>query len=189
MPDGIGFVARVIIVLADENAQFSLSELLFGFYPRLRAAVSDTPRRVSEGTLLDADDPAHFGEASLRMGAGGCISNHKASFLLGQHLQTVRRLSKAATRRYKAYMSRISMPLQDLKSLAVALIGKCSPRPAICKASPLRGAGLFPWEKSEVAAAEMNTQTGGHSSSLMKSSLPPVMDIAHHFRICDMDFH
>jgi len=33
MPEALGFVAASDIVLADETAQFSLSELLFGLYP------------------------------------------------------------------------------------------------------------------------------------------------------------
>jgi len=70
---GIGFVAASDIVLADETAQFSLSELLFGLYPACVLPFLIRPHWVSEGARSHVDDPADFGETSLRMGTGGCL--------------------------------------------------------------------------------------------------------------------
>jgi polyketide biosynthesis enoyl-CoA hydratase PksH len=68
--------------------------------------------------------------------------------LLHRHLQRLRRLSKVAIRRYKSYMSRISAPLQELKSLAVAanleIFSDAGNLQAITRYIEQ---GVFPWEK------------------------------------------
>jgi polyketide biosynthesis enoyl-CoA hydratase PksH len=145
---GVGFVAASDIVLADETAQFSLSELLFGLYPACvlpflirrigfqkahYLTLMTQPisvRQACEWGLVDAFEP--LSEALLR-----------------RHLQRLRRLSKIAIRRYKTYMSRISVPLQDLKKPAVA-----ANREIFSDAGNLQAItryveqGVFPWEKS-----------------------------------------
>lgn len=145
---GVGFVAASDIVLADEAAQFSLSELLFGLYPACvlpflirrigfqRAnyfTLMTQPisaRQACEWGLVDAYEPV-------------------AETLLRRHLQRLRRLSKTAIRRYKSYVSRICAPLQDLKSAAV--VGN---REVFNDADNLMAItryverGLFPWEKA-----------------------------------------
>lgn len=150
---GMGFVAASDIVLADETAQFSLSELLFGLYPA--CVLPFLIRRIGfqkahyltlmthpisakqafEWGLVDAFEP--LSEALLR-----------------RHLQRLRRLSKTAIRRYKTYMSRINMPLQDLKSTAAV-----ANREVLSDAGNLQAItryveqGVFPWEKSFVPTA------------------------------------
>jgi polyketide biosynthesis enoyl-CoA hydratase PksH len=145
---GLGFVASSDIVLADETAQFSLSELLFGLYPACvlpflirrigfqkahYLTLMTQPisaKQACEWGLVDAYEP--LSEALLR-----------------RHLQRLRRLSKIAVKRYKTYMGRISAPLQDLKSLAVA-----ANREVFFDANNLQAItryveqGVFPWEKS-----------------------------------------
>jgi polyketide biosynthesis enoyl-CoA hydratase PksH len=145
---GVGFVAASDIVLADESAQFSLSELLFGLYPACvlpflirRVGFQNahyltlmtqpiTARQACEIRLVDACEPAS--EALLR-----------------RHLQRLRRLSKVAIRRYKAYMNGISAPLQDLKAPAVA-----ANREVLSDSTNLQAItryveqGIFPWEKA-----------------------------------------
>jgi polyketide biosynthesis enoyl-CoA hydratase PksH len=69
--------------------------------------------------------------------------------LLRRHLLRLRRLSKIAIRRYKTYMNRISVPLQELQSLAVA-----ANREIFSDAGNLQAItryveqGIFPWEKT-----------------------------------------
>lgn len=144
---GVGFVAASDIVLADETALFSLSELLFGLYPAcvlpflirrigfqkahyftlMTQPIS--AKQACEWGLVDAFEP-------------------QSDALLRRHLQRLRRLSKVAIRRYKGYMSRISVPLQDLKSPAVA-----ANREIFSDAGNLNAItryveqGVFPWEK------------------------------------------
>lgn len=144
---GIGFVAASDIVLADESAQFSLSELLFGLYPacvlpflirrigfqkaHYFTLMTQTiaAKQACEWGLVDAWEPA-------------------SEVLLRRHLQKLRRLSKTAIRRYKNYMSGMAMPLHDLKSRAVA-----GNREIFSDAGNLQAIsryverGMFPWEK------------------------------------------
>jgi len=144
---GVGFVAASDVVLADESAQFSLSELLFGLYPACvlpflirrigfqkahYLTLMTQPisaRQACEWGLVDAYEP--LSEALLR-----------------RHLQRLRRLSKDAIRRYKSYVSRISAPLQELKSLAVAanleIFSDAGNLQAITRYVEQ---GMFPWEK------------------------------------------
>ncbi len=145
---GVGFVAASDIVLADESAQFSLSELLFGLYPacvlpflirRIGFQKAHyltlmthpiTAKQAAEWGLVDAVEPA-------------------SEILLRRHLQRLRRLSKVAIRRYKSYMNRISGPLHELKAPAVAgnleVFSDANNLQAITRYVEH---GLFPWEKS-----------------------------------------
>jgi polyketide biosynthesis enoyl-CoA hydratase PksH len=145
---GVGFVAASDIVLADETAQFSLSELLFGLYPA--CVLPFLIRRVGFQkahylTLMTQPIPAKQACAIGLVDA--CEPNSDA--LLRRHLQRLRRLSKVAIRRYKAYMSRLSLPLQELKSPAVAANGEM-----FADAGNLQAIvryvehGVFPWERS-----------------------------------------
>lgn len=145
---GVGFVAACDVVLADDTAQFSLSELLFGLYPACvlpflvrrigfqRAnylTLTTQPiaaKQASEWGLVDAVDP-------------------QSEALLRRHLQRLRRLSKPAIRRYKSYMGGLGVPLPELKPRAVA-----ANREIFADAGNLDAIrryveqGVFPWEKA-----------------------------------------
>lgn len=116
---GIGFVAACDIVLADETAQFSLSELLFGVYPA--CVLPFLIRRVGFQkahylTLMTHPVPVQ------RAHEWGLVDAFEASSdsLLRRHLLRLRRLGKPALRRYKTYMNQIHQPLAALKSQAVS---------------------------------------------------------------------
>ncbi|HET8798558.1 MAG TPA: enoyl-CoA hydratase/isomerase, partial [Thermoanaerobaculia bacterium] len=144
---GVGFVAASDIVLADESAQFSLSELLFGLYPAVvlpflirrigfqkahYLTLMTQPvaaRQAHEWGLVDAIEP-------------------QSDALLRRHLQRLRRLSKTAIRRYKSYMGRLSGPIVDLKGPAVAANREIFSDPAnLAAITRYVERGLFPWEK------------------------------------------
>jgi polyketide biosynthesis enoyl-CoA hydratase PksH len=146
---GVGFACASDIVLADETAQFSLSELLFGLYPAcvlpflirrigLQKAHYCTlmtqpisAKQACEWGLVDAFEPLSEG-------------------LLRRHLQRLRRLSKTAIRRYKNYMTRIGVPLVDMKSAAVAANRDMFSDPGNLQAiTRYMEQGVFPWEKRE----------------------------------------
>jgi polyketide biosynthesis enoyl-CoA hydratase PksH len=148
---GMGFVAASDVVLADETAQFSLSELLFGLYPacvlpflirRLGFQKAHyltlmtqpiSTKQAHEWGLVDAWEPA-------------------SDALLRRHLQRLQRVSKTAIRRYKTYMSRIGLPLQNLKSQAVAgNLEIFSDRDNLHAITRYVEQGLFPWEKPVAA--------------------------------------
>ena len=145
---GVGFVAASDIVLADETAQFSLSELLFGFYPACvlpflirRVGFQKahyltlmtqpiSAKQACEWGLVDACEPV-------------------SEILLRRHLQRLRRLSKTGIRRYKTYVSRVSVPLQDLKSQAVAAnLEVFADADNLLAITRYVERGVFPWEKS-----------------------------------------
>ena len=150
---GVGFVSACDIVLADETAQFSLSELLFGFYPACvlpflirRVGFQKahyltlmtqpiSAKQACEWGLVDAFEPT-------------------SEVLVRRHLQRLRRLSKVAIQRYKTYMSRISAPLQEMKSQAVAANQEMFSDPRnVEDITRYVEHGLFPWEKTMAAAA------------------------------------
>jgi polyketide biosynthesis enoyl-CoA hydratase PksH len=144
---GIGFVAASDIVLADESAQFSLSELLFGLYPAcvlpflirrigfqkahyLTLMTQPIPvKHACEWGLVDAFEP-------------------QSEALLRRHLLRLRRLSKIAIQRYKTYMNQISKPLADMKSLAVAAnLEVFSDANNLAAIARYVEQGVFPWEQ------------------------------------------
>jgi 3-carboxymethyl-3-hydroxy-acyl-[acp] dehydratase len=144
---GVGFVAASDIVLADESAQFSLSELLFGLYPA--CVLPFLIRRVGFQkahyfTLMTQPISA---KQACEWGLVDAYDSLSEA-LLRRHLQRLRRLSKVAIRRYKTYMSRIGAPLQNLKSPAVAanleIFSDADNLQAIARYVEQ---GVFPWEK------------------------------------------
>ena len=145
---GIGFVAASDIVLADETAQFSLSELLFGLYPA--CVMPFLIRRIGfqKAHYLTLMTQPISAQKALEW---GLVDAFEASseVLLRRHLQRLRRLSKVALRRYKTYMIDIGAPLQELKSPAIA-----GNREVFTDAANLQSItryvekGIFPWEKS-----------------------------------------
>jgi polyketide biosynthesis enoyl-CoA hydratase PksH len=145
---GIGFVAASDLVLADETAQFSLSELLFGLYPA--CVLPFLIRRVGfqkAHSLTLMTQPISARQA-CDIGLVDALEPLSEP-LLRRHLQRLRRLSKAAIRGYKTYMSRMGTPLHDLKSPAVA-----ANREIFSDSTNLQAItryveqGLFPWEKA-----------------------------------------
>ena len=144
---GVGFVAASDIVLADESAQFSLSELLFGLYPA--CVLPFLIRRIGfqkAHYLTLMTQPISAKQAC----DWGLVDAYEplSEALLRRHLQRLRRLSKVAIRRYKTYVSGISAQLQDLKSLAVAanleIFSDAGNLQAITRYVEQ---GVFPWEK------------------------------------------
>lgn len=143
---GLGFVAASDIVLAGEQAQFSLSELLFGLYPacvmpflvrRIGAqrahyltltAQTISARQAAEWGLVDAVD------------ANG-------ERLVQRHLQRLSRLRKPAVQAYKAYMQQLAPQLAALQAPAVAANTEMFANPRTLQAiTDYVERGVFPWE-------------------------------------------
>jgi polyketide biosynthesis enoyl-CoA hydratase PksH len=145
---GIGFVAASDIVLADESAQFSLSELLFGLYPA--CVLPFLIRRIGfqKAHYLTLSTQPISAKQAHEWGLVDAVEP-QSEVLLRRHLQRLRRLSKTAIRRYKSYMSRIATPLVDLKPAAVA-----GNREVFNDTNNLHlitryvERGLFPWENA-----------------------------------------
>lgn len=151
---GVGFVAASDIVLADETAQFSLSELLFGLYPA--CVLPFLMRRIGfqKAHYLTLMTQPISAKQACEWGLVDAFEP-TSELLLRRHLQRLRRLSKTAIRRYKSYMGRISLPLHELKSPAVA-----ANQEMFSDAGNLQGItryieqGLFPWEQPLAAATK-----------------------------------
>lgn len=145
---GVGFVAASDIVLADETAQFSLSELLFGLYPA--CVLPFLIRRIGfqKAHYLTLMTQPISAKQALEWGLVDAVEA-SSDVLLRRHLQRLRRLSKTAIRRYKSYMGRIATPLHDLKATAVAGNLETFTDPANLQAiTRYVERGVFPWEKA-----------------------------------------
>ncbi|MCP4285433.1 MAG: enoyl-CoA hydratase/isomerase [Gammaproteobacteria bacterium] len=144
---GVGFVAASDIVLADQTAQFSLSELLFGLFPA--CVLPFLIRRIGfqkAHYLTLMTKPISVQQAH----AWGLVDAYEAQSesLLRKHLLRLRRLSKIGIMRYKRYMNGLHDSLLHSKSLAVAANKEIFSEPRT-----LQGifryveTGQFPWEE------------------------------------------
>src|SRR5947209_8293258 len=145
---GVGFVAASDIVIADETAQFSLSELLFGLYPA--CVLPFLIRRVGfqRAHYLTLTTHTITGTQAAEWGLVDAVGP-QSDVLLRRHLLRLRRPTKVAIRRYKQYMAAISQPrLADLRSPAVAANLEVFSDPDNLNAiARYVESGQFPWEK------------------------------------------
>jgi len=144
---GVGFVAASDIVLADETAQFSLSELLFGLYPAL--VLPFLVRRVGfqKAHYLTLMTQPISAKQAFEWGLVDAFEPQSET-LLRRHLLRLRRLSKMAIRRYKSYMGHVGAPLLDLKGPAVAANREIfADTDNLSAISRYVDHGVFPWEK------------------------------------------
>ena len=143
---GMGFVAASDIVLADQTAQFSLSELLFGLFPA--CVLPFLIRRIGVQRahyLTLMTKPIAVQEAQ----DWGLVDAHDpdSASLLHRHLLRLRRLSKPGIARYKHYMHDLADILRHAKPLALA-----ANREVFSDPDNLKGIfrfveqGKFPWE-------------------------------------------
>jgi polyketide biosynthesis enoyl-CoA hydratase PksH len=144
---GVGFVAASDIVLANETAQFSLSELLFGLFPA--CVLPFLIRRVGF-------QKAHYltlstQPISVQQGhTWGLVDAYEAQSesLLRKQLLRCRRLSKTGIMRYKRYMSELDNSLLQSKSLALAANQEIFSDPRNLEGIfSYIDKGKFPWER------------------------------------------
>lgn len=143
---GMGFVAACDIVIADETATFSLSELLFGLLPA--CVLPFLIRRIGFQkaqymTLLT--QPVGAKEVT-DWGLVDAIGPNSQD-LLRKHLLRLRRLSKVAISRYKRYMSELNILVDEKRAIAVEANREVfSDRENIAKINRFVQTGKFPWE-------------------------------------------
>lgn len=116
---GMGFVAASDIILADQTAQFSLSELLFGLLPA--CVLPFLIRRIGfqkANYLTLITKPISIQEAHT----WNLVDAYdvQSELLLRKHLLRLKYLSKTGIRRYKRYMNGLNDLLLQSKSLALA---------------------------------------------------------------------
>jgi polyketide biosynthesis enoyl-CoA hydratase PksH len=143
---GVGFVAACDVVLCDEDAVFSLSELLFGLMPAcvlpflIRRIGFARAHHMTLTTQPICAEQAH---------AWGLVDAFESNSddLLRKQLLRLRRLSKPSIERYKTYMNGLYDTLTALKPQAVA-----ANRAVFSDATNLENiaryvtTGRFPWE-------------------------------------------
>jgi len=143
---GVGFVAVSDIVLADQTAQFSLSELLFGLFPAcvlpflIRRIGFQKAHYLTLMTQTISVQQAH---------TWGLVDAYEtqSEVLLRKHLLRLRCLSKKAIMRYKCYMNGLDDSLLQAKSLAVAAnLDVFSDQENLAGILRYVEKGKFPWE-------------------------------------------
>ncbi len=143
---GVGFVAACDIVVADEAAVFSLSELLFGLMPA--CVLPFLIRRVGFQrahymTLMT--QPFTVKQAETWGLVDACEANSEN--LLRKHLLRLRRLSKTGIERYKRYMNVLNDTLRTQKADALAANREVfSDTENLARISRFVEHGTFPWE-------------------------------------------
>jgi len=143
---GMGFVAACDVVLADETAVFSLSELLFGLMPA--CVLPFLIRRVGFQkahymTLMTQPISVQKAEAWGLVDAWEANSDG----ILRKHLLRLRRLSKKGIARYKSYMAEIDNSLLSSKTKALAAnLEVFSDTENLNRIARYVQTGAFPWE-------------------------------------------
>jgi len=145
---GVGFVAACDIVVADQTAQFSLSEMLFGLHPA--CVLPFLIRRIGfqkAHALTLLTQPISVAQAQQY----GLVDSVDADSdaLLRRHLMRLRRLSKPAIRRYKSYVNRLGESLAALKPLAVGANLEVFSDPVnLASIARYVEHGTFPWQQA-----------------------------------------
>ncbi|WP_316173148.1 enoyl-CoA hydratase/isomerase [Bradyrhizobium sp. SZCCHNRI2049] len=146
---GIGFVASSDIAICDAEAEFGLSELLFGLLPAcvlpflIRRVGLQKANFLALTTLpICADEAAAYGLVDISSGNSGAV--------LQRQLTRLRRLTKESIGRYKAFSAELDDRVIQHKHFAVK-----SSSDAFRAERTLSGLrryverGLFPWEAED----------------------------------------
>lgn len=143
---GIGFVAACDLVLCEEKALFSLSELLFGLLPA--CVLPFLIRRIGfakANYLTLMTQPVSASQAQQ----WGLVDAYEeqSENLLRKQLLRLRRLSKTAIARYKNYLNSLHSDLVLAKPKALAANKEVfSDGDNLKKISRYLASGKFPWE-------------------------------------------
>ena len=144
---GVGFVAACDIVLADQTAQFSLSELLFGLMPACVLPFLTRRMGFQKAHYLTIMTQPISVQQAHSWGLVDAYDDQSAG-LLRRHLLRLRCLSKTGVSRYKRYMNKVNDVISNSKSAALA-----ANKEVFSDSSNLEGivryvkTGQFPWEK------------------------------------------
>lgn len=144
---GLGFIGASDIVLADESAQMSLSELLFGLYPA--CVLPFLIRRIGfqKAHFLTLSTQAISAKQAYECGLVDAFEA-QGEALLRRHVMRLRRLSRTALKRYKTYVGRLGTPLAEHRDAAIAgNLEVFRDEDNLRAISRYVQEGLFPWEK------------------------------------------
>lgn len=144
---GVGLAAACDMVLAESNASFALSELLFGLFPA--CVLPFLTRRVGAQRahyLTLSTQPVTAAQA-LDWGLVDAVED-PLDGLLRKHLLRLRRLDKAAIGRYKRHRTALTGTVETARPAALAANRDMFADPAT-RAGIARyvAEGKFPWEE------------------------------------------
>lgn len=143
---GVGFVAACDVVLSDETAVFSLSEMMFGLTPA--CVLPFLARRIGMarcGYLTLSTQPVPARQAEQWGLVDACDANSEV--LLRKHLVRLRRLSKEAIVRQKNYAAALDDSVERVRALALqANIAAFSDPVNLGNIARYVSSGRFPWE-------------------------------------------
>lgn len=143
---GIGFVAACDIVLCEEKAVFSLSELLFGLMPACVLPFLIRKIGFSKANYLTLMTQPISAKQACEWGLVDAYEEASDN-LLRKHLLRLKRLSKDGISRYKRYVNSLDDNLIKSKPKALeANVEVFSDQNNIRKISHYLKTGEFPWE-------------------------------------------
>lgn len=143
---GIGFVSASDVVIADETAAFSLSELLFGLYPAM--VLPFLIRRIgfqkaNYMTLMTKPVSVH---TAYEWGLVDAY-HKKSDTLLKQHLTRLNKIPKSGIVNYKKYINQLGYDLTQSRELAVNNnVNMFSDPKNMEKIKQFIENGKYPWE-------------------------------------------
>ncbi|AGS06836.1 enoyl-CoA hydratase/isomerase [Candidatus Profftella armatura] len=143
---GIGFIAACDIVLANHDAQFSLSELLFNLFPA--CVLPFLIRRIGfqRSNYMTLMTKPITAKQALEWNLVDAISNNN-DLLLHKHLLRLKYLSKNSIKNYKKYINELNNILLNSKNNAISTNHKLfSDSKNLEKISYYMNTGYFPWE-------------------------------------------
>jgi polyketide biosynthesis enoyl-CoA hydratase PksH len=144
---GMGFVSACDIVLADKNAVFSLSELLFSLMPACVLPFLINKVGVQKAHYMTLMTQPITAETAHQMGLVDAIHDN-VDDLLRRHLLRLNRLSKTGILRYKNYMNQLNQLLVVSQDKAVAANKQVfSDKANLDKIARYVKTGKFPWEE------------------------------------------
>lgn len=143
---GVGFVAACDIVLAETNASFGLSELLFGLMPACVLPFLIRRIGVAKSNYLTLTTQVISAEVACQWGLVDAV-DPVSSNLLRKQLLRLRRISASSIKRYKSYIGTLDLTLNEKRNLALlANRDVFSDSDNLEKISRYVKTGLFPWE-------------------------------------------
>ena len=143
---GVGFVAACDVVLCDEKAVFSLSELLFGLMPACVLPFLIRRMGFSKANYMTLMTQPISAKQAREWGLVDACEE-KSDMLLRKYLLRLRRLSKTGISAYKRYVSTLDEVLAKSKPQALeANIEVFSNQNNLEKIVRYVKTGQFPWE-------------------------------------------
>lgn len=115
---GIGFVAASDIVIANPNAIFSLSELLFGLYPAMVFPFLKRKIGLSKANYLTLMTSPISANLACQWGLVD-VCDERDAIILKRHISRLSKLPKNGVGEYKAYVNRLESDIECAKEIAI----------------------------------------------------------------------